>query len=188
MHAPIKADAAQCLLCGLVTDTLCFRTSSTTSATLGMAQRLMEYGGDLSYVVQHTVSRMATNTLKLWGQVMPTVRIEDHVIWARITLAARQAADGAGGGDTKDGGLSSVLVQADTAFISCVMHEKENNQVELSFRAVPGFDVSKVAVSIGGGGHILASGATIPGTLDEAEARVIPLLKEAARSGAPAFA
>lgn len=190
MRLPISQTGAQCLLCGLVTDTLCFRTDSTTATTLAKAQRLMEHGADLSYIVQHTVARMSTSTIRLWAQVMPTVKIEDHVIWAMVSIEARKAANvaGKGSGDLKDGSLSSLLVQADDAFISCVMHEKDGQKVELSFRAKPGFDVSTVALAIGGGGHKLASGATVSGSLAEVEARVIPMLKEAAKANAPTAA
>lgn len=187
MRVDVSVNVAQSLLCGIVTDTLCFRTSNTTVDTLGKAQRLMGCGGNLTFIVQHTVGRMATSTIRLWAEVMPTVQIEDHVIWAKVDLAARKIVGNDGNSDLKDGGLVSLLVQADEAYISCVLHEKEGNKVELSFRAVPGFDVSAVATSIGGGGHKLASGATVNGTLAEVEARVIPLLKEAARIGTPAF-
>ncbi len=188
MLVAITPDVALCLLCGIVTDTLCFRTDNVTVTTLAKAQRLMTAGADLSFIVQNTVSRVPTDVIRLWGQVLPTVRIEDHVIWVKVSLAARRAANGAGGGETKDGGLVSLLVQADEAYMSCVLTEKENGTVELSFRAVPGFDVSALAASLGGGGHMLASGATVPGMLDEVEARVVPLLKEAARAGTPVVA
>jgi phosphoesterase RecJ-like protein len=184
-HFEITPDAAQCLLCGIVTDTLCFRTDNVTAMTLSKAQRLMALGGNLSFIVQHTVSRVSSSTIKLWGQVLPNTRLEDHVIWTKVSLEARQVANGAGGGDTKDGSLVSFLLHADEAYISCVMTEKDGGKVELSFRAVPGFDVSTLAFNLGGGGHVLASGATVAGTLDEVEARVIPLLKEAVRAGTP---
>jgi phosphoesterase RecJ-like protein len=184
-HIPITPDVAQCLLCGIVTDTLCFRTDNVTAVTLGKAQRLIGLGGNLSRIVRHTVSRMSSSTIRLWGQVLPITRLEDHVIWTKVSLDARRAANGAGGGDTKDGSLVSLLLQVDEAYISCVMTEKDGGMVELGFRAAPGFDVSAVAFNLGGGGHVLASGATIGGTLDEVEARVIPLLKEAVRAGTP---
>ncbi len=181
LKIPLTVDAAQCLLCGLVTDTLCFRTNNVTVVTLEKAQRLMGVGASLSFVVQNTVNKMPTPAVKLWAQVMPTVCIEDHVIWAKISLEARKVANYPEG---TDGGLVSFLVQADEAYISCVLREQEGEMVDLSFRAVPGFDVAKVAASLGGGGHILAAGATIPGTLVEAEDQIIPLLKEAAKNGA----
>src|SRR5262249_20216907 len=133
---------------------------------------------------QNTVNRIPTAAIRLWAQVMPTVKLDEHVIWATISKDARKTA---GYVDGTDGGLVSFLVQAEDAYISCVMREQDNGTIELGFRAVPGFDVSKVAVSIGGGGHPQASGATVTGTLDEVEARVIPMLKEAVKVGVPAI-
>ena len=179
-----SAAVAECLLCGVVTDTLCFRTSNVTSATLGKAQRLMAAGADLSGIVQRTVSHLSTAALKLWKQVMPTVCLEDHVVWATITLAMRQDS---GYIDGADGGLVSLLIQADEAYVSCVLREKEDNTVELSIRAVPGFDVSDYSLSLGGGGHTLAAGATVKGSLAEVEALVIPTLKAIAKAGKPLY-
>lgn len=185
LDLPLSTDAAQCLLCGLVTDTLCFRISSVTAETFAVAQELMAAGANLSEIVQNTIARMPTSALLLWKQVMPSVRIEDQVTWARITLANKQAA--AFDDKNSDGGLVSFLLQADDAYISCIFKEKENNQVEISLRSIPGFDVGTVAFSVGGGGHKQASGATLDGTLDEVEAKIIPLLKQAALSGTPLF-
>jgi phosphoesterase RecJ-like protein len=56
--------------------------------------------------------------------------------------------------------------------------------IDLSFRAKAGFDVAKPARLLGGGGHMLASGAKIEGTLDEVRARVLALLREAVAQGA----
>lgn len=179
----ITSDTAQCLLCGIVTDTMCFRINTVTAGTFGLAQRLMADGAKLTTIVQNTLNRMPTATIRLWGQVMPTAQIEDHVVWVKITNAARAIA---GYPDHDDGRLVSLLLQADDAYISCVFRELDENnvaKVELSLRAKPGFDVSTVAFAIGGGGHLLASGATVPGTLDEVEVRVIPMLKEAAKPG-----
>jgi phosphoesterase RecJ-like protein len=184
LNTPLTPTVAQCLLCGLVTDTLCFRTNNVTSETLGKAQRLMAAGADLSEIVQRTVNHLSGAALKLWKQVMPTVCLEDHVVWAIITLAARQQS---GYADGADGGLVSLLIQADEAYISCVLREKEDNTVELSFRAVPGFDVSDYAVSVGGGGHSLASGATLKGSIVDIEAQVVPALKQIAQAGKPLY-
>jgi phosphoesterase RecJ-like protein len=54
--------------------------------------------------------------------------------------------------------------------------------IDCSFRAKPGFDVSQVAFSLGGGGHPPASGCTIAGPLQDAIEKVVPLLKEARQS------
>jgi len=50
--------------------------------------------------------------------------------------------------------------------------EQPSGGVKVSFRARHA-DVAKVAELFGGGGHRLASGATLPDPLDEARARVL---------------
>lgn len=174
--------AATCLLTGMVTDTLCFRTDSVTSSTLGKAQRLMARGVSLAEIVQRTVSRTSYAGLRLWSQVMPTLRLEGHVIWVTITAEMFRAAEYPG---YDDAGLVSTLVQADEAYIAAVFREKPDGAVELGMRAVPGFDTSNVAVTLGGGGHRLASGATVREPLETLVPRVIEMLKAEVRRGEP---
>ncbi len=181
----LTVDVAQCLLCGLVTDTLCFRTDSVKADTLGKAQRLVDAGANLNYLVQKTLSTVQTGVIRLWSQVMPTVQLEDHVIWVTVTLAARQAANAP---DHGDGDLVGLLLQAEDAYIAAIFRELQDGKTDISFRAVPGFDVASVAMRLGGGGHTLAAGATLEGTPSEVEGRVIAALKEAAQLGAPSIA
>lgn len=177
----IPPDAAYALLTGIVTDTQCFRISQTTADTLRKAQLLMSLGASLTAITQRTVNRRSTASFRLWAKVMPTLQIEDGVIWAIVTPEAKKAAgyDEEGGA----GGLASLLNEADEAFVTGVFIEKPDGRIEMHFRAQPGYDVSRVAFAVGGGGHIQASGATVDGPLDSAVTRVVGMLKDAARVG-----
>ena len=55
--------------------------------------------------------------------------------------------------------------------------EKDDGRVEVSLRARPSFDVSAVALALGGGGHPQAAGCTMDGPLDAAVERVVAALK-----------
>ncbi len=182
LGAPIGRDTAFCLLTGLVTDTLCFRTDNVSSETLGKAQRLMACGASLTEIVQRTVNRTTYAGLRLWGLALPTVRLEGGVIWAAIT---REMFAQAGYDGHDDAGLVSTLVQADEASIAVVFREKPDGAIEIGIRAVPGFDTSEVAVALGGGGHKLASGATVREPLATLVPRVVAMLQDAVRAGAP---
>ena len=57
--------------------------------------------------------------------------------------------------------------------IAVFLKEKEKNVFRVSFRAKTYADVNRLAVAVGGGGHIKASGATLKMPLNEA----IELLK-----------
>jgi phosphoesterase RecJ-like protein len=141
----------------------------------------MQYGADLAGITHRTMVRMPTSLIRLYSRVLPKMRLEDGVIWVAVEQADLDAS-GTGPGDYT--GLSSYLIQADEAFISASFAEIAVNGVECSFRAVPGFDVSQIALSLGGGGHVLASGCILHGTtLEKAVEQVIPLLKAEARRG-----
>jgi len=174
-------EIATCLLTGLVTDTLCFRTDNVTAETLGKAQRLMAQGAPLSEIVQRTVNHKPYSGLKLWGLALPDVQLEEHVIWAVLTQQMYLQA----GYENDDAGLVGTLVQVDEAYISAVFKEKRDGSIEIGFRAVPGFDTSEVAVALGGGGHKLASGATVREPLETLVPRVVALLKAAVQAGSP---
>ena len=176
---PLRDEIAECLLTGLVTDTLCFRTSNTTAQVLEVAQRLMQGGASLMTVTQRTVNRQPFAMIKLWSEILPTIRLEDGVIWATTDQQTFER-NGLPVGDT---GLSSYLVTADEADIGAILVQKLNAAglpaVECSFRAKPGYNVASLALSLGGGGHPAASGCTILGALDEIEPRVVALMKAA---------
>ncbi|MCA9890969.1 MAG: hypothetical protein KC546_21475 [Anaerolineae bacterium] len=80
-------------------------------------------------------------------------------------------------------GLVGWLRQVDEAMIAIVFTEDKPDQVKLSMRSKRGFDVSQVALTMGGGGHQQASGATVQGSLEEVRAKVMPLLVTAVKEG-----
>lgn len=177
---------AECLLTGIITDTLCFRTSNTTPAVLEVAMHLQEAGANLAAIVQRTLNRMPFSTLRLWGLVLPEARLEDGVLWA-VVRRGQLAAAGKDDDESKLNTIFATIVEAD---ISAVFTEKIGNSgkgaVECSFRAKPGFNVGELALSFGGGGHPAASGCTIAGPLEEVVALVVDALKETRRRQAAA--
>ncbi|MEZ4639161.1 MAG: DHH family phosphoesterase [Caldilineaceae bacterium] len=180
LQTPLTGALAQALLTGLVTDTLGFRTSNTTAQVMQAAMRLMEGGGDLVQIVDWTLRRTSFSVIKLWGEVLNHVQFEDGIIWTTISTAQREAA---GATPQESGGLANHLVTVVGADISATFTERTDDQgqptVECSFRAKQGFDVSKVAFALGGGGHPPAAGCTVAGQLDEVARRVVAHLHEA---------
>lgn len=175
---------AECLLTGIITDTLCFRTSNTTPAVLETAMHLQEAGANLPVLVERTLNRMPYSTLKLWGLALPEARLEDGVLW----VAVRREQIAAAGQPNDEIKLNSIFATVVEADISAVFTEKigksGRSAVECSFRARPGFAVGELALSFGGGGHPAASGCTIEGALAEVVALVVPALKEMRRKQA----
>ncbi len=178
LEIPLTGPLAECLLTGIVTDTLGFRTSNTTAEVLEAAMRLIRGGADLATITQRTLNQRSVAMLRLWGMALSQMSIEEGVIWATISRQQLKAA----GDLNSEGQLSSTLITAVEANISATFTEKLDAQghptVECSFRAKPGFNVGSVALTLGGGGHPAASGCTLPGTLAAVTATVVPMLKQ----------
>ncbi len=183
LEFPLDRATAQCLLTGLVTDTLCFRTNNTTAAVLEAGVRLLQEGANLTEITENILDQRSFAVVRLWGEVLDAATLEQGVIWVTISLAQFEACGTMG----DDGSLSSLLIRTDGADISATFAEKLGESgapaVECSFRARRGFDISGVAQQLGGGGHPAAGGCTVAGTLAEATARVIPLLQDARARG-----
>jgi phosphoesterase RecJ-like protein len=174
MAVPLTPDIALCLLTGVVTDTRCFRTSTTTSKTMSIATRLMEAGASLNQISEQVLNRRPLAVIRLWAEALSTLQLRERVIWAEITQVMRERAGMEKNGAA--GGLSSFMATAHEADVAVVFTEKPGGKVEVSFRSVPGVDVSKLAFQLGGGGHPQASGCTLNGTLEEVRRRVLAAL------------
>ncbi len=176
----ISTDVAIALLTGLVTDTQGFRISATNSRTLEIAQDLMQRGASLSHIMANTLNSRPYREVELWKQVLPSVTLESGLIYAKIRQCDY---DRVGLKTMSDGGLVSYLVNVVQAKVSVVFKELPDNQVEVGFRAKPGYDVASLAFQLGGGGHTLASGCTVDGTLQQAQATVLPLARQVIAQG-----
>ncbi len=182
LHLELTGELAVSLLTGLVTDTLGFRTSNTDARVLAAATRLVEGGAPLSQIVADTLSTRTFASVRLWGAALADVQLEDGIIWAVLRRADRERIQAR---DEDGDGLASFLVTVKEADISATFTERLDEQgapyVACSFRAKPGFDVSSVAVALGGGGHPPAAGCTLPGVAEDVVDRVITALRTARR-------
>jgi phosphoesterase RecJ-like protein len=167
---------ATCLLTGIVTDTLGFRTSNVTPRVMEAANRLMRAGASLSQITHNSFNQRPLTDLKLLARGLSRMQARDGLAWSEITLHDRQLCGITGDVDV---GLVGALVRTKEVHMAAVFTETEDSQIEIGFRADPGFDVAQLALSLGGGGHPAASGCTIDGPLEAAKARVLPMLRAA---------
>jgi phosphoesterase RecJ-like protein len=166
----ITPGIANALMTGILADTLGFRTSNMKPQTLHTAADLMDAGADLPEQYAHALLRRPFTAARYWGQGLSSLQRKDRLAWATLTLADREAC-GYPGSDDAD--LINVISSIDDFDISMIFVEQKNGTVKVSWRSVPGLDVSRVALEYGGGGHPAAAGADIPGTLDSIKEKVL---------------
>jgi phosphoesterase RecJ-like protein len=174
MDVSLDKTLATCLLVGMVTDTRGFRTNNVTPGVMETALRLMEAGASLPYITRHSLDCRPMVGMHLWGAALARVQSKDGVIWTSMPLEMRRGIGYHGDGDA---GLVSFLLTAEEADASVVFVEQDDGRIEVGMRAAPGFDVARLALRFGGGGHALAAGFSTPGPLEAAEERVLDALQ-----------
>jgi len=168
--APISPKVAAALLTGLITDTLGFRTYNMTPKAMRLAADLMEIGADMPELYRRSLVARSFEAARFWGSGLRLMERQGGLVWTTLTLEERSAAGYHGRGDAD---LINVLSSIEDADIAIIFVEQPNGSIKVSWRAQPGFDVSQVAVSFGGGGHPAASGADFTEELDKVRATVL---------------
>lgn len=170
----INRPIAEALLTGLVTDTIGFRTNNMTASALHLAASLMEHGANLPEIYQRALVNKSYEAARYWGLGLEKLAREDGLVWTTLSLSDRQQAQYPGNDDAD---LVNVLSSVETN-VALIFIEQKHDHIKVSWRARPGYDVSKIALQFGGGGHAAAAGADIAGTLDSVQRDVL----EATRS------
>lgn len=170
MHWPLTRPVAVCLLTGIVTDTRSFRTLNVDQAAMRAVLRLIEAGASPGQIAYRVLDQRPLAAVRLWGQVLNELHLEDGILWTEVTRAMRRRWSLSEDGDS---GLANFLVGVREADVVLVFTEREDGTVDVGMRAAPGLDVAQVALKLGGGGHPQASGCTLAGDLEQVRERVL---------------
>jgi phosphoesterase RecJ-like protein len=165
-----SAPVVDALLTGLLTDTLGLRTSNMNAKALRIAAELVERGADLPYLYERALLNRSFEAMRYWGAGLSQLQRDGDMVWALLSLEDRKAVGYPGSDDAE---LVNALSAIDSAAITVLFIEQPNNQVKVSWRSRGEYDVAMIASQFGGGGHVAAAGATISGSLQEVQERVL---------------
>lgn len=166
----IDTQVATNYLAGVVTDTLGFRTSNVTSATLQIAASLVDYGASLSDLYHRTLSIRSFESARYWGEGLKNLNREGGVVWTSLSLEDREQSQYSGWDDAD---LINLLTTIEDARVSIVFVEQPGGKIKISWRSEPSVNVAEVAKAFGGGGHTQASGAMVAGGLNDVTTDVL---------------
>lgn len=171
----IDLDIATALYTGIVFDTSGFKHKSTSKRTHQIASELIEIGVDNSMI--HT-QLLYTHTLansRLLAKTIQNIYIENDIVISTLTRNEIVEECKASYEDLE--GISGYLLDIKGINIVVFLYEKRDGSIKAGFRSKD-IDVNKIASSFGGGGHILASGATITDmTLEQAKEIILEKIK-----------
>jgi phosphoesterase RecJ-like protein len=170
----LSPEAATCLATGCVTDSNGFSTDHTTPDVLETVADLMRAGASLSTIMYYVRGLRSRADALMWGKILSNLQIDGGVAWA-VSYAADRAVVGAD--ENAAGGVSGFVRDIEGVQIGILFTEVEPRLVRLSMRSTKAYDVSTIALELGGGGHRQAAGATVESSVQEAVAMVVAKAK-----------
>ena len=171
LGAEITPRIADALYVGLVTDTGKFMYENTTPAAHRMAAELIEAGVDPHQVYRRLYEDLPFRRLELLARALASVARYDD---GAITMAslARRDFEETGALETDSEGVVDQMRAVEGTKVAALVREllgdDRHGRRKVSLRATDGtVDVSRIARSLGGGGHRQAAGASTELPLEE---------------------
>ncbi len=176
LDAPLSVAAANHLFMAIAADTGWFRHPNTQPATFALAAELMTAGAEPHRLYELLYESATLGRLRLVGLALERLHLvaDGKVAYTEIHLKDYPAT-GAVPGDTEE--LINYPRSLEGVEIALVFIEQANGATKVSFRSRR-VDVGRLAERFGGGGHLHASGATVPLPLPQAREAVLHAVQE----------
>lgn len=173
----VDNSVAQALLAGIVGDTGSFQYE-VYADTLGIAQELVNKGANLLEINLHLYNTVPLELIKFWGLVIYSMKVDDSgFVYSAIPYSEYSPFSHLKG--TRETASSMIIKKVAGTRFGFVMTEDEPNVFSVSFRSREDVDISKIASSLGGGGHPGAAGAYFNAeSFGAALERILSLCKE----------
>lgn len=171
----IDGDIASALLSGIISDSIGFRTSNTTSSSLRIAADLMDKGADITRLYNKALISKPFASVNYWGYGLVKLERENGLVWTTLSLEDRL---NAGYVDDDDADLTNILSSIEDMDVAVLFIEQRPDQVKVSWRARPGINVASIADALGGGGHPAAAGVEINGSLLQVKDMILNKTRE----------
>ncbi len=174
----ITEDTAACLYVGIYGDTGGFKYASTSVRTMKVISALVEIYPNFLNLIRELDYNLSKEQVLFQGLALNSIEthFNDSVAISIISYDAMQKLN-IRREDIDSNTVASNLIMVKNWEIGITMIEREPDQVGISLRSRGKYDVSKVALELGGGGHKPAAGATLRMPLDEAKGKLLDVIK-----------
>lgn len=171
----ITPDIAQCLLCGVLTDTGSFRFSNTKPRTMAVGGALIAAGASPTVIYESVYENASFGAQKLLGRAMDRMArsTDGKLVWSWVIQSDFTEFDAT---DKDTDGIATALRAVRGAEVAMFLRQMPSGKLRVSLRAQEPWDVAAVAASFGGGGHKLASGCSLDGPPEAAIAALLAAL------------
>src|SRR5438270_404364 len=170
---PVDSAIAENLYVAISTDTGSFQYPNTTARTFEIAAELVRAGVDVGRISQLTYENYPRRRVELLRDLLGTIRFDanDRVASFSLSLATAKKL-GVQPGDNE--GLIDHLRAMRGVIVAVLFEELADGKVRVSMRSKSKeVNVCAICEKFGGGGHVLAAGARVRGTLAEVEKKIL---------------
>lgn len=158
----ISLECAQAIYLGLIHDTGVFKHSNTTRTVMEIAGILLEKGVRPDFMIDETFYKKTYIQNQILGRaLMESILLMDGKIIFSVLKKKDLDLYGVSSEDLE--GIIDQLRVTEGVECALFLYEKEEGRFKVSMRSNGTVDVSKVALSFGGGGHAKAAGCTVDG-------------------------
>jgi len=170
---PLDSAIAQNLYVAISTDTGSFQYPNTTARTFEIAAELVQAGVDVGRVSQLTYENYPRRRVELLRDLLGTMRFEANGRVASFSLSLATAKK-LGALPEDNEGLIDHLRAIRGVIVAVFFEELPDGKVRVSMRSKnEKVNVCAICEKFGGGGHVLAAGARVRGTLAEVEKKIL---------------
>ena len=166
LNLKITKEIATLLYTTLLTDTGCFSNSKTNASALVWGAELIKLGAEHENIYRKAFLEKPFKAIKLFGSALSDINsIEDgQILWTYIDKDMMKNLS-ATGEDTED--IVDYMMRTKEVLVGVFFREDES-EIKVSLRSnTDNVDVSKIAMSMGGGGHKKAAGINIKKSFSE---------------------
>ncbi|MBR5782823.1 MAG: bifunctional oligoribonuclease/PAP phosphatase NrnA [Clostridia bacterium] len=173
----VDLEIAQALYTAISTDTGCFRHGSTTANTHRVAADLMETGLDITALNRKLFSIKTRAALMMGSKLLDTLTLYNEGRVAVLFVTKSMIAEcGATEDDMEN--IAAVGMQIEGVHTAATLRELAENEYKVSVRSDGSVNAAKICAHFGGGGHPMAAGCTLRGTLDECKEQMARVMGE----------
>ena len=169
---PLTQRAAEAIYAAVSTDTGSFRYSNTSSETMRLAGFLIDSGIDTAAINAKLYHTKPLDSVKLLGIAL------DNLIMTRggkiaVSHVLLQQAEAGEIKNYETDGICEFLRDISGVEVALFLKETAPEVFKISARSKHDFDVSRLALHFGGGGHTRAAGFTVTGILEEVRHKIL---------------
>ena len=179
---PFDREIAENLYAAISTDTGSFQYPKTSARTFEVAAELVCTGIDVGQLSQQLYENYPRRRVELLRELLRTMRFERDGRVASFSLSLQTAAELQVLPEDNEG-LIDHLRAIRGVIVAVFFEELADGKVRVSMRSKSdAVDVCAICQKFGGGGHTLAAGARVRGTLAEVERNVLEEICDVVKS------